>query len=248
VWWCSDACVALKKKMIRLLMQEIMVRLAEASQALTVILPWHGGGHTTVSRSKPLSGAVQSKTPAQDIDVLRKMAGRYSAGERARVLSTLGSTPARGKRWPQTRVAYTRTQSGIGAVDKATLDPTILTLGQAGKETGGRDTTLMKLSKKELLPCHQRVPYAPLAMKKTALETEPVRSSLDSRKETGALVLAGVSLGRQHSLFQSFQLLKKEGYYEGSITLMALPKRWINVTDPGWTLARGTPRATAWCT
>ena len=29
---------------------------------------------------------------------------------------------------------------------------------------------------------------------------------------------------------------------------MALPKRWIKVTDPGWTLARGTPRVTAWFT
>jgi len=27
---------------------------------------------------------------------------------------------------------------------------------------------------------------------------------------------------------------------------MALPKRWINVTDPGWILSRGTPRVTAW--
>ena len=28
-------------------------------------------------------------------------------------------------------------------------------------------------------------------------------------------------------------------------TLSALPKRWITVTDPGWTWSRGTPRVTA---
>jgi O-antigen/teichoic acid export membrane protein len=27
---------------------------------------------------------------------------------------------------------------------------------------------------------------------------------------------------------------------------MALPKRWINVTDPGWLFCRSTPRLTAW--
>src|SRR5215468_8616053 len=30
--------------------------------------------------------------------------------------------------------------------------------------------------------------------------------------------------------------------------LIALPNRWINVTDPGWTWSRGAPRVTAWCT
>ena len=60
VVWCSDACaVARKKTMIRILMKEIMVRLDEASQALTCILHWHGGCHTTVSRRTPLSGAVK---------------------------------------------------------------------------------------------------------------------------------------------------------------------------------------------
>ena len=203
VLWYSDTCaVALKKKIIRILIQEIVVSLDDASQELTFIIHWHGGCHTTVSMRKPLSGAVKYKTPAQDIDVIRKMAVRYSDGEIARVLSKLGRTTARGKRWTQTRVAYTRKQYGIAAVDKATLDPNILTLGQAVKDTGVSDTTLMKLIKKELLPCHQSVPYAPLEMKKTDLEMEPVRSILNYLKETGALVLEGVSLGRQQSLFK----------------------------------------------
>jgi hypothetical protein len=32
------------------------------------------------------------------------------------------------------------------------------------------------------------------------------------------------------------------------LRLSALPKRWINVPDPGWTVARGTPRVTIWFT
>ena len=83
----------------------------------------------------------------------------------------------------------------------------------------------MKVMNKELLPCHQIVPYAPLAMRKTDLETEPVCSILDHLQETGVLALEGVSLGRQQSLFASFQPLKKEGYCEGFIRLSALPKR-----------------------
>ena len=202
VLWCSDACaMALKKKIIRILIKEIMVSLDDASQALTFIIHWHGGCHTTMSMRKPLSGAVKYKTPAQDIDVIRKMAVRYSDGESARVLSKLGRTTARGKRWTQTRVAYTRKQYSIAAVAKDPLDPNILTLGQAVKYTGVSDTTLMKLIKKELLPCHQIVPYAPLEIRKADLEMEPVRSILDHLKETGVLAFEGVSLGCQQSLF-----------------------------------------------
>ena len=58
----------------------------------------------------------------------------------------------------------------------------------------------MKLMNKALLPCHQIVPYAPLEMRKTDLEPEPVRSMLDHLKETGCWLLR-VSLGRQQSLF-----------------------------------------------
>jgi hypothetical protein len=32
------------------------------------------------------------------------------------------------------------------------------------------------------------------------------------------------------------------------IQIMALPKRWIKVTDPGWMLAHSIPRLTAWLT
>ena len=106
--WCSDACaVALKKKMIRILIKEIMVSLDEASQALTFIIHWHGGCHTTVSMRKPLSGAVKYKTPAQDMDVIRKMAVRYSDGEIARVLSKLGKPQPGAKDGPR-RASPTR--------------------------------------------------------------------------------------------------------------------------------------------
>ena len=202
LWFSDDCSMALKKKIIRLLIKEIMVSLDDDMQDLTFIIHWQGGCHTTMSMRKPLSGAVKYTTPAQDIDVIQKMAVRYEDGEIARVLSKLGRTTARGKRWTQTRVAYTRKQYGIAAVDKATLDPNILTLGQAVKYTGVSDTTLMKLIKKALLPCHQSVPYAPLEIKKTDLETEPVRSILDHLLETGVLGLEGVSLGHQQSLFK----------------------------------------------
>jgi hypothetical protein len=60
----------------------------------------------------------------------------------------------------------------------------------------------MKLMNKQLLPCHQVAPYAPLDINKTDLDRDPVRSILNHLKETGVLILDGVSLPHQKSLFQ----------------------------------------------
>ena len=197
--------MALKKTLSRILSQAIVVPLAADAPAVTFILPWHGGGHTPVSRSTPWSGAGTYQTPAQDSAVIWALAVRCRDGEIARVLSKRGSTTARGKRWPQPRVASTRKQYGMAAVAKATLAPTLLSRGQAVTYTGGSDPTLRKLLHKQLLP------YAPLAIRKTALETAPGRSILDHLKETGGLALEGVSLGHQPSLCTEFQPRKKEG-------------------------------------
>jgi len=202
LWFHESCAVALKKKIMRILIKEIIVNLDDHAQELTFMIHWQGGCHTTFSMAKPMSGAVKYKTPEQDIDLIRNMAVRYGDKEIARVLSKLGRTTARGKRWNQTRVAYTRKLYGISAVDQAHGDPNILTLGQAVKYTGVSDTTLMKLIKKQIVSCNQIAPYAPLEIQKTDLETEPVRSILAHLKETGRLTLERVSLGRQGSLFE----------------------------------------------
>src|SRR6266446_4118237 len=36
--------------------------------------------------------------------------------------------------------------------------------------------------------------------------------------------------------------------WQWRLRLIALPQRWIKVTDPGWRLARSQPRVTAWFT
>jgi hypothetical protein len=201
--WCSAACaMALKKKIIRLLIREIMVRLDDDTQVLTCMRHWQGGCHTTLSMQKPLSGAIKYKTPEQDMALMRHLSVRCDAGEIARGLSKLGRTTARGQRGNQTRGAYTRKLYGSPAADKAHLDPNMLSLGQAVKYTGVSDTTLMKLINKSILPYHQVAPYAPLAINKRDLESDPVRSILEHLKTTGVLVLEGVSLPRQESLFQ----------------------------------------------
>ena len=49
--------------------------------------------------AKPLSGAIAHKTSIEDIELIARMAKRYTDDEIARVLSKLGRKAGKGNRW-----------------------------------------------------------------------------------------------------------------------------------------------------
>lgn len=200
--WHDPACpMVLKKKIARTLINEIIVDLDDDTQQLHFVLHWHGGCHTRFEMRKPLSGALLHKTALEDVELIRNMARRYRDDESARVLSKLGRRTGKGNRWTQSRVASVRKKHAIPAPDQAQLDPNLLTLGQARKYCGVSDTTLMRLIDEKLLAVEQVAPYAPLEIKRTDLESEPVASILERLRTTGKLILDGDTLIKQQGLF-----------------------------------------------
>ena len=79
LWFSDDCAMALKKKIIRILIREIMVSLDDDTQDLTFMIHWQGGCHTTLSMKKPLSGAIKYKTPEQQFPL--SLQAHCSAGE-----------------------------------------------------------------------------------------------------------------------------------------------------------------------
>ena len=133
------------------------------------------------------------------------MARRYRDDQIARVLSKLGRRTGKGNRWTQPRVATVRRKYAIAPPDVADLDPDILTLGKATEHTGVSDTTIMRLIAANILAATQVAPYAPLEIRRTALDSAPVAGILRRLKATGKLVLDGVRSGEQASLFEANQ-------------------------------------------
>ena len=155
--------------------------------------------------AKPQAGGVAHKTALEDVELIARMAPRYRDDEIARVLSKLGRRTGKGNRWTQARVATVRRKHAIAPPDAATRDPDILTLGKATEHSGVSDTTLMRLINAKILPASQVAPYAQLEIQRADLDREPVAGILRHLKETGKLVLDGVTPGEQASLFESNQ-------------------------------------------
>jgi DNA invertase Pin-like site-specific DNA recombinase len=200
--WHSLACPPeLKKKIVRTVLDEIVVTHDETTDTLQFTLHWAGGTHTALEMPKPRSGVGQA-TALEDLELIRRMAGRYGDDEIARVLNKLGRRTGKGKRWNQERVATSRRNHGIPGQTRATPDPEILSLGRAAKAFQISDTTIKRLVASGLLAVGQVAPWAPWEIRRADLEAEPIRGILERLRRTGELVLPWVESEAQPSLFQ----------------------------------------------
>mgnify|MGYP000041109168 CR=1 FL=1 len=96
VWNSEDCTVEIKKKIIRAVVEEIIVGEQEEGEELHFTIHWKGGSHTEYQMPRPVSGVGQ-KTSLEDLEVIRRMAVRYGDGEIARVLNQQGKRTARGE-------------------------------------------------------------------------------------------------------------------------------------------------------
>jgi hypothetical protein len=187
--WNSEHCPPeLKKRIVRTIIEEIVVDLDNATQNLSFVIHWKGGTHTKLQMVKPTS-TNQHKTPQQDLDIICAMAVRYGDDEIARVLSKLGRTTGTGKRWSEQRVYSARRSYGIAGQKRGTPDPQILTLARAAKHCGVSNTAIEKLVSSGVLKMTQLAPFAPWEIRKSDLEASPVRQIVQTLRSTGRLVL-----------------------------------------------------------
>ena len=100
VWHSTDCPMELKKKIIRTVIEEIIVRLDDSTKMLHFVIHWKGGCHTEFEMEKPRS-AVGKATAVEDVELIRKMADRYADGETARVLNRLNRRTGQGLYWSQ---------------------------------------------------------------------------------------------------------------------------------------------------
>lgn len=198
-WKSSNCTITLKKKIIRYLIKEIIVDSDDDKKRLTFIVHWQGGDHTSFAIERPLPASKAHKTSEKDIDVIKKMAEKYSDTEIAKVLSKLDRRTGKGHRWTKASVGTARRKLGIRT---CCVSPQgILNMAEAKRYCGVSDSALMRLIEANILPAVQVVPYAPYEIKKEDLDKDPVATIIKILKKTGRLVLEGSTPDNQKELF-----------------------------------------------
>jgi hypothetical protein len=200
--WADSRCKnSLKKKIIRTVIEEVVVNLDELAGTLRLVIHWKGGCHTALDMPKPPAGVGQ-KTDDGDLDIIRKMAARYGDSDIARVLNRMGRKTATGKRWNATRIQSTRGNHGIAGHTTCVDDPEVLTLGQAARFLDVSETSVKNLVAAGELKKVQVVPWAPWEITRSDLSTDRIGQIIGCLRRTGKLTLGG-QLPLQRELFQN---------------------------------------------
>lgn len=198
--WHSERCpVELQKKILRTVVEEVIVDLDDETQMLSFVIHWRGDTHTRFEMPRPMGGVGQ-KTTDEDLEIIRKMAARYGDPEIAKVLNRLGRRTGKGKRWNQNRVADARRKHSIAGRSRTLQDPEVLNMNESARYCGVSDTTIRRLVEAGLLSKTQVVPWAPWEIQRSDLDSDRIQTIVTRLHETGKLVLGGDRFGDQSSL------------------------------------------------
>ncbi|MBC8168039.1 MAG: recombinase family protein [Bryobacteraceae bacterium] len=212
--WHSDRCPPTLKKMIyRTVIEEIIARTDPKKETLHFTIHWKGGVHTQLEMDRPRS-ATETATPMEALEIIRRMAVRHGDDQIASVLNRLGYSTGKGNRWNQNRVATARKNHSITGQKRALADPDRISLNEAARLCGVSHRSIERLVEAGLLNREQVAPRAPWEIRRSDLDTEPVRSILEHLRRTGKLLLRGGRTENQPELFLENQSDDNARHYE----------------------------------
>jgi DNA invertase Pin-like site-specific DNA recombinase len=182
VWHHEAAPVALKKRILRTVLHEIVItRVAEPPEYL-LKLHWQGGVHTElrVARTKP--GKHRRATAPDVIDLICELSKVCRDATTAATLNRLGSRTGTGKAWRAHSIASVRSQYRLPNFAKGT---DWLTLKQAAQELGGSESVVKRLITQGTLAASQAVALAPWVIRRADLDLRAVQSEVQAVQGRG---------------------------------------------------------------
>jgi hypothetical protein len=112
VLW-PDADPRLRKRIVRALIEEVIVDVDDAAAEVVLLIHWKGGAHSELRFPRRRRGQNNAHTPVQIIDAVRALANICTDDLIASALNRSGVATGRGNRWSRERVTSLRTHHKI---------------------------------------------------------------------------------------------------------------------------------------
>jgi DNA invertase Pin-like site-specific DNA recombinase len=174
VWDAPSSEMRVKQRIVRLLIQEIIVDADEPTRQIVLIIHWAGGRHSEMRIPRPKPGEHHHRTGPDAEGVVRRMAGAWPDHEIAACLNRLGLRTGVGNTWTASRVLSLRKRLHLVDYDEAAAKP-MFTLYQAADRLGVGPWVVRRLIRRGLLDATQVVPCAPWQIDPARLNTDAVR-------------------------------------------------------------------------
>lgn len=180
LWNHPAAPATLKKRILRTVLNEIVLDVADDPPRNLLWLHWSGGVHTQVSLPRNRPGQHGRAVSTEAVELLRELASICNDQTIASVLNRLGYRTGHGLTWRASRVAGVRNYHGIPPCEPS---PDRLTLEQVAAILQVSNTVVRRLIKDEMLPARQLVSCAPWVIRREDLALPAVQAAVQAVRD-----------------------------------------------------------------
>jgi len=178
VWDAPDTNMALKQRIVRVLIREIVLDIDAAAQEVVLIIHWMGGQHSEHRVRKPSTGEHEKRASEEAEAVIRNMAAKWSDEEIARTLNRMKFTTGQGHTWTARSVGSARRSRDIPAYESANKDGAWITQVEASERLGVSLHFIRRLMREGVLPAHQVLKCAPWQIRVEGIDAPAVADAL----------------------------------------------------------------------
>jgi DNA invertase Pin-like site-specific DNA recombinase len=176
LWNHPQAPMALKKRILRTVLEEIIIDIRdEDPPKVHLRLHWAGGSHTELVVLKNRSGQHRCCATGEVVELVRELAKVCRDRHIASILNRLGYHTGPGNTWKESRVTGLRHYHHIPACGPAR---TWRTLAEAAEELRVSRSVLRRLIRAKLLPAKQVVKHAPWVIERKDLDLTAVQEAI----------------------------------------------------------------------
>jgi hypothetical protein len=185
VWSHPETDARLKKRIVRTLIEEVMVDVDSQAGEIIAVIHWKGGVHTELRIPRRRRGYSRAHTPKEIVDAVRVLVRICSDDVIAGALTRSGLVTGMGNRWTRERVTSLRSHHGIPPynADRRRAEGW-LTLTEAADQLHMSGITLRLAIERGEIEAEHPLANGPWVINRRALETpKAVRFVEQSRRE-----------------------------------------------------------------
>ncbi len=181
-WHAEGATIATRKRIVRTLIEEIVVRVED--DGLDLVIRWAGEDHTSLRVRKNRTGENRWRVDADVVNLVRAMARQMPDMGIAAALNRTGKTTAKGHSWTRTRVATLRNIHGIAVYREGErAERGEATLDEAAETLAVSPATVRRLIVEGALPANQICKGAPWVIRTADIQSAEVASAAERRRK-----------------------------------------------------------------
>jgi DNA invertase Pin-like site-specific DNA recombinase len=176
VWDAPTTDMRTKQRLVRSLIEEIVVDVDQATREIVFVIHWRGGQHSELRARIGRPGRVEARCTSEEADrLIREMAPKWSDAAIAATLNRMRMKTGLGKSWTRQLVANHRHGHHIANQPR---DGRCLTMAEAASQLGVTPHVVRALITSGTLPAKQVTPDAPWHIEARDLELPALRQAL----------------------------------------------------------------------